>query len=389
MKQIRSNIFKYAGPFFSAAIAVLVLSTHLHAAEPSFREQFIINDRDHNVEAQAILVRRNKGIIQGEIKKLVEDAMAEVVPEKRLFLLHIANTIAYMDKYWHDGDEGVIREIETLINIEIKKENGKAGMQMEWKKEEVLGNFVMKEHFKEIETAGLSPVLFPHWLHRIWFQCKVCHDDTFAMERSANNISQVNIVQGKQCGICHNGKMAFSANEQCEKCHIAGKPEGRTLHDAGSIDYEKIKSVASRIGSVWNSERLPGKIIPLDKFKFIDWLELKKRNVFSPAASLAKNADDVVRDNQILFEPDADVNNVLFDHKSHSSLIKCGTCHPAVFKEELGSNKVKMVNMSRKESCGLCHAHGGVSFGFSTCNRCHALPKGEAVKGALIRKKKN
>src|SRR3989304_9794392 len=95
MKQIRYNILHYARLFLAAALSVLVLSTHLHAAEPSFREQFIINDRDHNVEAQAILVRRNKGIIQGEIKKLVEDAMVEVVPEKRLFLLHIANTIAY------------------------------------------------------------------------------------------------------------------------------------------------------------------------------------------------------------------------------------------------------------------------------------------------------
>ena len=302
MKQIRSNIFQYAGLFLSAAIAILVLSMHLQAAELSFREQFIINNRDHNVEAQTILVRRNKGIIQGEIKKLIEDAMVEDVSEKRLFLLNVAKTMAYMDMHWHNGDEGVIKEIETLINKEVKKENERAAVQMEWKKEEVLGNFVMKEHLKQMETAGLSPVLFPHWLHRIWFQCKVCHDETFAMKLAANNISQEQIVQGKQCGICHNGKMAFSANEQCEKCHIAGKPEGRTLYDAGSIDYEKIKVVSSSLGSVWNSENLPGKIIPLDKFKFIDWLELKKRNVFIPAAPLVKNIDDVVRDNQILFE---------------------------------------------------------------------------------------
>lgn len=389
MKQIRSNILQYAGLYLSAAIAVLVMSTHLQAAETSFREQFMINVREYNLEAQIILVRRSKDIIPGEIKKLVEDAMAEEVPEKRLFLLHTAKTMAYMNKHWHNGDEGVIREIETLINKEIMKENEKAAEQMEWKKEEVLGNFVMKEHFKEIEPAGLSPVLYPHWLHRIWFQCKVCHDDIFAMKRSANNISQAKIVQGKQCGICHNGKMAFSANEQCEKCHVAGKPEGRTLYDAGSIDYEKIKAVASRLGGVWNSENLPGKIIPLDKFKFIDWLELKKRNVFSTAVPSAINADDAVRDNQILFEPDADINNVLFDHKSHSSSIKCATCHPAVFKEELGVNEVKRVNLSRNESCGLCHGHGGVSFGFFICNQCHSQPKGEAVKGALIRKKKN
>src|SRR4030066_1303788 len=100
MKRIRSNIFQYAGLILSAA-AILVLSTHLQAAELSFREQFIINNRDHNVEAQTILVRRNKGIIQGEIKKLIEDAMVEDVPEKRLFLLHIAKTMAYMDNHWH------------------------------------------------------------------------------------------------------------------------------------------------------------------------------------------------------------------------------------------------------------------------------------------------
>lgn len=389
MKQIRSNILQYARLYLSAAIAVLVMSTHLQASEISFREQFIINQSESNLEAQTMLVRRNKDIIPGEIKKLVEDAMAEEVPEKRLFLLDIAKTMAYMNKDWNNGDEGVVREIETLINTELKKKNEKAAQQLELKKEEVLGNFVMKEHFKQIETAGLSPVLYPHWLHRIWFQCKVCHDDIFAMKRSANNISQANIVQGKQCGICHNGKMAFSANEQCEKCHIAGKPEGKTLYDAGSIDYEKIKAVASRLGGVWNSENLPGKTIPLDKFKSIDWLELKKRNVFTTAAPSAINTDNAVRDNKILFEPDADIKSVLFDHKSHSSSIKCATCHPAVFKEELGVNEVKRVNMSRNESCGLCHGHGAVSFGFSLCDQCHNLPKGEAVKGALIRKKKN
>jgi len=33
------------------------------------------------------------------------------------------------------------------------------------------------------EQAGMPPVVFPHWFHRIRFKCKVCHEEIFLMSR--------------------------------------------------------------------------------------------------------------------------------------------------------------------------------------------------------------
>ena len=30
---------------------------------------------------------------------------------------------------------------------------------------------------KRSDAAGVRPVVFPHWFHRIRFQCRVCHNE--------------------------------------------------------------------------------------------------------------------------------------------------------------------------------------------------------------------
>ncbi|MBI4715406.1 MAG: hypothetical protein HY760_05660 [Nitrospirae bacterium] len=68
------------------------------------------------------------------------------------------------------------------------------------------------------EQAGMPPVIFPHWLHRIRFKCKVCHEDIFIMKQGANDVNMFKIVQGEYCGKCHNGKIAW-APVYCDRCH--------------------------------------------------------------------------------------------------------------------------------------------------------------------------
>jgi c(7)-type cytochrome triheme protein len=76
---------------------------------------------------------------------------------------------------------------------------------------------------KRSEHEGMAPVIFPHWFHRIRFRCKVCHSELgFEMRAGANHVSMADIVQGKFCGACHNGNIAWSA-ENCELCH-SGRP---------------------------------------------------------------------------------------------------------------------------------------------------------------------
>jgi c(7)-type cytochrome triheme protein len=73
------------------------------------------------------------------------------------------------------------------------------------------------------QKNGMRPVIFPHWFHRERFRCKVCHTELgFKMQAGGDNINMADIINGKYCGACHNGKIAWSV-EHCGLCH-SGKP---------------------------------------------------------------------------------------------------------------------------------------------------------------------
>jgi len=76
------------------------------------------------------------------------------------------------------------------------------------------------------EKADMPPVIFPHWLHRVEFKCKVCHPAIFEMRSGSNDINMAKIAEGKFCGRCHNDTIAW-APVQCSRCH-SGKPGMRT-----------------------------------------------------------------------------------------------------------------------------------------------------------------
>ena len=72
---------------------------------------------------------------------------------------------------------------------------------------------------KRAEAAGMRPVIYPHWFHRIRFRCKVCHSElAFKMRAGSNDVSMGDIIDGKFCGMCHNGQIAWST-ENCDLCH--------------------------------------------------------------------------------------------------------------------------------------------------------------------------
>jgi len=86
------------------------------------------------------------------------------------------------------------------------------------------GDVVINEFSDE---AGMRPVVFPHWFHRIRFRCKVCHGDLgFKFEAGGNGINMLKIIDGEYCGACHNGNVAWSI-ENCDLCH-SGIPDTPT-----------------------------------------------------------------------------------------------------------------------------------------------------------------
>ena len=72
---------------------------------------------------------------------------------------------------------------------------------------------------KYSDKAGMRPVIFPHWFHRLRFTCNVCHNENgFKMRAGSNDITMADIIDGKFCGMCHNNQIAWSP-EHCNRCH--------------------------------------------------------------------------------------------------------------------------------------------------------------------------
>lgn len=73
------------------------------------------------------------------------------------------------------------------------------------------------------EKAGVRPVVYSHWFHRIRFLCKVCHSEFgFEMRAGANDVKMIDLEQGRFCGMCHDGRVAWGM-QNCDLCH-SGRP---------------------------------------------------------------------------------------------------------------------------------------------------------------------
>lgn len=82
------------------------------------------------------------------------------------------------------------------------------------------------------DPAGMRPVIFPHWFHRVRFRCKVCHADLgFQFKAGGNEITMVKIIDGQFCGACHNGEVAWSI-ENCNLCHSAKPGTPTQVHES-------------------------------------------------------------------------------------------------------------------------------------------------------------
>ena len=91
------------------------------------------------------------------------------------------------------------------------------------------GDIVINNYSDE---AGMRPVIFPHWFHRIRFRCKVCHGDLgFRFEAGGNDINMLKIIDGEFCGSCHNGDVAWPV-ENCDLCHSARPGTPTQVHES-------------------------------------------------------------------------------------------------------------------------------------------------------------
>ncbi|MGD8570402.1 MAG: cytochrome c3 family protein [Gammaproteobacteria bacterium] len=84
------------------------------------------------------------------------------------------------------------------------------------------------------KAAGMNPVIFPHWIHRMKFSCRACHETLgFKMKAGTSGITMQKIFQGEYCAVCHNGKVAFDTS-QCQMCHSGRKELPTQVHRSTS-----------------------------------------------------------------------------------------------------------------------------------------------------------
>jgi c(7)-type cytochrome triheme protein len=83
-----------------------------------------------------------------------------------------------------------------------------------------------------IYTKGVKTVLFSHKLHveKKELSCDLCHGRNFVMQalkaQENPDFTMKSLVEGKYCGSCHNGIMAFASNTRCADCHTGVKRGG-------------------------------------------------------------------------------------------------------------------------------------------------------------------
>lgn len=76
---------------------------------------------------------------------------------------------------------------------------------------------------KDSLSKQFPPATFPHLPHRVAYRCYACHDRLFPMKKGATKpITMDEISAGNACGACHNGKLAFAADNlsNCSRCHL-------------------------------------------------------------------------------------------------------------------------------------------------------------------------
>jgi c(7)-type cytochrome triheme protein len=220
---------------------------------------------------------------------------------------------------------------------------------------------------KYSRSAGLSPVVFDHWLHRAMFTCRLCHEDIgFAMKADTTDIKAENNIRGSYCGACHNGKMLHNGKPvfaacssktpdedvtRCERCHSHGKGVKREYDF--NVFIERLPRTNFGNGVDWVKAHEQGLIRPED---FVEGLSMKVATLPVP-------------DNFSIEAKLKGLQGIFFSHKKHALLFGCEGCHPEIFPVRKGYTTYSMREIYVGQYCGVCHA--SVAFPIINCVGCH------------------
>ena len=109
---------------------------------------------------------------------------------------------------------------------------------------------------------------------------------------------------------------------------------------------------------------------------FVDWVAALKLGVIEPRAETDKAGKIKVHNLDVTLRDTGTMPTVTFSHAVHSEWLECSNCHDALFKRKAGSTDIRMIEIFRGKTCGVCH--GTVAFPPDQCFRCHDGPRRKA-----------
>ena len=114
---------------------------------------------------------------------------------------------------------------------------------------------------------------------------------------------------------------------------------------------------------------------PRDSAGLIDWVQALQKGHIAPRSDLHGTGEDLKPiELDIIFDDTGSMPKVLFPHKQHTQWLACKNCHPDIFIEKKGANKIQMNDVLTGKYCGVCH--GKIAFApTKNCMRCHSVPK--------------
>lgn len=218
---------------------------------------------------------------------------------------------------------------------------------------------------KECKKNGVNPVVFSHRTHRSRYTCNVCHLELeFSLYKGKTGITREDYLDGRYCGACHNGTIAFSTDGACTSCHIA-------LNKKKKPGYEPI-----------TLKELEGQLPTTDYGDGIDWNKAIKDKIISPKTTLSANnganSMSLPTHLEVPLYWTTNISNIYnvsniyvrFPHVEHIQWLNCSNCHPDLFSiKQTGTVEFDKKSNLYGQFCGTCHMT--VALPLNGCSRCH------------------
>ena len=160
---------------------------------------------------------------------------------------------------------------------------------------------------------------------------------------------------------------------------------GKTASEDGSVHYEAEANLLEELHYSHEDFVRIYDALPRDEDRKVDWERAVNEGFINPAGSInGGDADERIMDLRVVVKfDDMLIKDVVFSHKVHTYWLDCKSCHPGLFKPEVGSNPMTMQDIRDGKYCGLCH--GMVAFPTNiidapnfraNCLRCHRARRG-------------